>query len=55
MTLREAQWRISSAEFAEWMAFYVYESEAAERSREPSPEALREKMAALAAAHRNRE
>lgn len=47
MSVREAQARISSREYAEWMAFYAWESEQADPDREPSPEELSGKMAAL--------
>lgn len=52
MSVREAQARISSLEFAEWAAFYTLEAEESDPDREPSPEVLAGKMAAFAAAHR---
>ncbi len=52
MSLREVQARVSSHEYAEWLAFYALEAEEADSDREPSPEVLAGKMAAFAAAHR---
>lgn len=52
MSLREAQSRISSREYAEWVAFYMLEAEEADPNREPSPDVLRAKVEAFAAAHR---
>jgi hypothetical protein len=53
MTLHEAQARVSSREYAEWVAFYALEAEQADPDREPSPEALAGKMAAFAAAFKD--
>lgn len=50
MSVREAQARISSREFAEWAAFYTLEAEESDPDREPSPEVLNAKMEAFAAA-----
>jgi hypothetical protein len=50
MTVREAQRRIDSREFAEWIAFYVLEGQ--EASGETTPEQLEAKMAAFVRAHR---
>jgi hypothetical protein len=55
MTLHEAQARISSREYAEWMAFYIWEAEQADPNKPPSDEALAGKMAAFAEAFKNRE
>ena len=52
MSVARCQREISSAEFAEWVAFYVLEAQEADPNREPSPDALNAKMAAFLERHR---
>jgi hypothetical protein len=49
MSVRRAMREVSSAEYAEWMAFYTLEADEQDPDRKPSGDELSRKMAAFAA------
>ena len=54
MSVRRCQREVSSREFAEWIAFYRLEAEAADPDREPDEDELAAKFDAFIAAHKAR-
>ena len=52
MSVRRAQQEISSAEFAEWLAFYVREARESDPDREPTADELAAKLAMFVDQHR---
>ncbi|MGH2512358.1 MAG: hypothetical protein ACRDGQ_06700 [Candidatus Limnocylindrales bacterium] len=54
MSVARAMAEISSAEYGEWVAWYILEAEEQDPDREPSPDELSVKMAAWAASRQAR-